>query len=124
MAQGAQALESDMSMEGQLSQAVFAWQGAQSLKSDVSLSTATGEAPMRGVIRGLVASSGSGCEAVLMSHSTSGQPPCWTTRYTLSQELRLAERDCLQDLQGCLMRQGGPHSVQESLLHQSQEPGY
>jgi len=37
---------------------------------------------MRGVIRGLVASSGSGCEAVLLSNSTAGQPPCWTTRYS------------------------------------------
>ena len=55
-------------------------QGAQSLKSGMSVSATTGEAPMRGVIRGLVASSGSGCEAVLLSHSNSGQPPCWTTR--------------------------------------------
>lgn len=69
-------------MQAQQSQALcFATQGAQSLKPDMSMSAVTGEPPMRGVIRGIVASSGSGCEAVLMSHSTSGQPPCWTTRY-------------------------------------------
>ena len=73
-------------MEAQLSQALcFAVQGAQSLKPDVSMSAVTGEPPMRGVIRGPVASSGSGCEAVLMSHSNSGQPPCWTTRCSLSE---------------------------------------
>lgn len=56
-------------------------QGAQSMRSDTTVSAYPGEAPMRGVVRSLVASSGSGCEAVLLGHSTAGQAPCWTTRY-------------------------------------------
>ena len=61
-------------------QARTCMQDSQSLRSDTTVSAAAGEVPMRGVVRALVAFSGSGCEALLLGHSTAGQPSCWTTR--------------------------------------------